>query len=150
MSFNVKQVTSPLQLVPHIAKLAKQVGSAAETAYFNKNVKREPITIRWVNNPARPAHNLTSAHQDQSPAASVLQDTGWTQARQRLTATHHAPNVQADSSAQLAKVLQTLALRELSPTQAQPNVIHALLATTAQRRPTFQSLTPTQTSAQVE
>jgi len=129
--------------------LAKLAGSAVETAYFNKNVKKELIKIRWVNNPARLAHNLTSVHQDPSLEASAHQDTGWTQVRLRSMATHHAPNVQEDSSAQSVKVLQTHAQKELSPTQAQLHVIHAQSATTAQRRPTSQSLAPAQTSAQV-
>ena len=81
--------------------------------------------------------------------ASVLQVIGWTQVPQKSMVTHHAPNVQADSSVQLVKVLQTLVQREHSPIQAQLNVIHARLATTAQRRPTFQSLAPILTSAQV-
>ena len=129
--------------------LAKQAGSAVETAYYKKNVKRERIKIRWVKLHARPAQVLTGAHQDLSPVVTASQDTGWTQVPQKLTDTHHAPNAQADSSALLVKVLQSHAERELSPTQAQLNVNHAQSAITAQRRLTSPSLAPTQTSAQV-
>ena len=133
----------------HTAQLAQPDGHAVETVYFKKNVKRDSIKIRWAKLHARPAQVPTGAHQDLSLADTASQDTGWTQVPQKLTDPHHALNAQVDSSAQLVKVLQTLVQRELSPIQAQLNVIHARLATTAQRRPTFQSLAPILTSAQV-
>ena len=133
----------------HTAQLAQPDGHAVETVYFKKNVKRDSIKIRWAKLHARPAQVLTGAHQDLSPAVTASQDTGWTQVPQKLTDTHHALNAQVDSSAQLVKVLQSHAERELSQTQAQPHVNHAQSAITAQRRPTSQSLAPTQTSAQV-